>query len=202
MLRVFLDNWWLLGLRGVCALAFACFVFSVRTIGTAWLLGAMALTSVVEFFGLFAFGVGVFTVIAAIRSFGKEAEWWLLLLDGVAACVAGVAAVTIPGLTFLALVRLIAVWAVLVGACELLMARKLRNHVPDEWFLALAAVGSLVFGASLFLAKSLNVAGMFVWLGSYALFSGFTMLGLALRLRKLRKHAHLTAEHAGAPRSL
>ncbi len=201
MLRVFLDNWWLLGLRGAFALAFAGLVFSIRTIGSTWLLGAIAFTSVVEFFGLFAFGAGVFTIVAAVRSIGKEGEWWLLLVDGVAACIAGVAAVTVPDLTFVALVHLTAVWALFVGGCELLMARKLRHHVPDEWFLALAAAGSLVFGAYLFLGPTLHIRDLFVWLGSYALFTGFAMLGLALRLRKLRRQAYLAAEHAGVSRT-
>jgi uncharacterized membrane protein HdeD (DUF308 family) len=198
MLRVFLDNWWLVGLRGVFALAFALFVFSARTIGATWLLGAFAFTSVVELFGLFAFGAGVLTIVAAVRSLGKDGEWWLLLVDGAGACIAGVAAVTIPDLTLLALVRVTAVWAMFVGGCELLMARKLRHHLSDEWFLALAAAGSLVFGAYLFLGPALQVRGLFVWLGSYALLSGVAMLSFALRLRKLRNEARLAAQHADA----
>jgi len=88
------------------------------------------------------------------------------------------------------------VWALFVGGCELLMAHKLRRHVPDEWFLALAAGGSLAFGLYLFLCWALQVRQLFAWLGSYALFSACTMLALGLRLRKLRNLAHLAAKHA------
>ena len=198
MLRILVHNWWLLVLRGALALAFALFVFSVQTIGRSWVLGALALASVVEFFGLFAFCAGVCTIIAAIRGVDKERDWWLLLIDGAGACLAGVVAVALPNLTFVALVRLIGAWALLVGACELLMAHKLRRHVSDEWSLALAAVGSLAFGAYLFTGWAAHLNQLFVWLGSYALFSAVTMLALGLRLRKLRNQAHLAARHTKA----
>src|SRR5258708_1325472 len=138
MLRILVHNWWLLILRGAFALAFAIFIFFAQTIRLTWLLHAVAMVSVVEFFGLFAFSAGIFTMVAALRSFGKESEWWLLLVDGIGACSAGVVAITLPDLTFLALAHLIGASALFVGVCELLMAHKLRRHAPDEWFLALA----------------------------------------------------------------
>lgn len=193
MLRILVHNWWLLLLRGIFALGFGIFVFSVQAVRVMNLLQAMALVSVVEMFGLFAFCVGVITIVAAIRGFTKERGWILLLIDGVVACAVGVAAVTLRDLTFVHLVRLIACWAIFVGASELLIARKLRRHVPDEWFLAAAAVGSAAFGAYLFIVPSNEVRHLFLWLGSYALFSAVTMLGLALRLQRLRHQAHVAA---------
>src|SRR5215510_9071777 len=197
MLRILIHNWWLLLLRGIFALLFAIFVFSVQAVRVMRLLQAMALVSVVELFGLFAFCVGIITIIAAIRGFTKERGWLLLFLDGLGACAIGVVAVTVLDLTFLHLMRLIAFWAIFVGAAELLIARKLRRHLPDEWFLVLAAAGSAAFGVYLFIVPASQVQHLLVWLGSYALFSALTMLGLALRLRKLRSQAHLAAVHAG-----
>ena len=197
MLRVLVDNWWLLLLRGIFALGFAVFVFSVQAVRVIGLLQAMALVSVVEMFGLFAFCTGIITIIAAIRGFIRESGWWLLLVDGLGACAVGVVAVTFRDLTFIHLVRLIACWAIFVAAFELLIARKLRRHLPDEWFLAVAAVGAAAFGAYLLILPSDRVRTLFLWLGAYALFSAITMLGLSLRLRKLRNQAHLAAMHAG-----
>src|SRR5947209_731473 len=125
MLRILVHNWWLLILRGASALAFAIFVFFAQTIKLTWLLHAVAVASVVEFFGLFAFGAGIFTIVTALRSLGNESEWWLLLVDGIGACSAGAVAIALPDLTFLDLVRLIGVWALFVGGCELLMAHNL-----------------------------------------------------------------------------
>ena len=198
MLRALVDNWWLLLLRGIFALGFAVFVFSVQAVHVIGLLQAMALVSVVEMFGLFAFCTGIITIIAAIRGFIRESGWLLLLVDGRGACAVGVAAVTCRDLTFLHLVRLIACWAFFLAAFELLIARKVRRHLPDEWFLALAAVGSAAFGAYLLILPSDRVRTLFLWLGTYALFCAITMHGLSLRLRKVRTQAHIAAVHAGS----
>ncbi|HEV2962436.1 MAG TPA: DUF308 domain-containing protein [Candidatus Angelobacter sp.] len=199
MLRVLVHNWWLLLFRGILALAFAIFVLFAQTVGPAWLLRAIALASVVEFFGLFAFCAGLLTIVAAIRSFGKESEWWWLLVDGLGACIAGGVALTAPDLTFLNLVRLIGLWALFLGSAELIMARKLRRHVPDEWFLALAAIGSLAFGLYLWFGWHLQLHQLLASLGAYTLFSACTMLALGMRLRKLRSLAHLAAQHIASP---
>ncbi|HET6844986.1 MAG TPA: DUF308 domain-containing protein [Candidatus Angelobacter sp.] len=201
MLRILVHNWWLLALRGVFALLFAVFIFSVQPLASGWLLQAMVRTSVVESFGLLALGAGIFTIIAAIRGLPLESDWWLLLLNGIGACAAGVLAICIPGLTFILLVRVITVWTLFAGACELLMAYKLRRHVPDEWFMVLAAVGSMAFGVYIFVVRLQQEHQLFLWLGSYALYSAIAMLGLALRLRKLRGQAHLAAQHATANQS-
>jgi uncharacterized membrane protein HdeD (DUF308 family) len=195
MLPILVRNSWLLALRGGLALAFAMFVFSTKVFAFGWLLHAMALASVVEWFGLLALGGGILTIIAAIREFHKEQGWWLLV-DGSGACGAGILAVTVPGLTFIPLVRLIAVWALFVGSCECLMARKLRRHVPDEWFLAGSAIVSVAFGIYLLLGQLQQVQRLLLWLGSYALFSAVSMLALSLRLHNLRGIAYRAATHA------
>jgi uncharacterized membrane protein HdeD (DUF308 family) len=196
MLRILVHNWWLLALRGAFALAFAVIVFSLRVFGSTWLLQVIAFTSVVELFGLFAFLSGLFTLMAAARGFSKESSWWLLFLDGVAVCLGGLAAVAVPDLSFITLVRVIGFWALLVGACEILMARKLRHHLPDEWFLVLSGIGSAAFSIFLLLGWTSQVRQLILWLGFYALFSSFTMLALAFRLLKLRSLAHQAARHA------
>lgn len=196
MLRVLVHNWWLLLVRGVLALAFAVFIFFAQISGSSWLLRAVVLASVVEFFGMFAFGAGLITIIGALRSFGKEHEWWLLLADGLGACMAGGVALAAPNLTFVHLVHLIGVWALFVGGAELVMASKLRRHVPDEYFLVLASIGSLVFGLYLWIGKHWQLHQLLTWLGAYTLFSACTMLALGMRLHKLRSLAHIAAQHA------
>jgi uncharacterized membrane protein HdeD (DUF308 family) len=153
---------------------------------------------VVEFFGIFAMGAGIITVVAAVHAYGRDREWWLLLLDGAGASMAGLIAVAVPSLTFAALVRLIAIWASLVGVSELMMARRLRRHLSDEWFLAMAGAGSLVFAGTLLVGRTFQTEALLLWLGAYALFSACTMLALGLRLRKLKKLAHLEGAHAAS----
>jgi uncharacterized membrane protein HdeD (DUF308 family) len=201
MFRVLIHNWWVLMLRGIFALLLAIYVFFVQSVRVITLLRAVVLTSVVELFGLFACVVGILTIFAAIRGFSKDQDWWLLLIDGAGAFAVGVAVVLLPAVTILTLLKFIGFWAFFVGICELLIADRLRRHVPDEWFLALAAMGSVLFGTYMFLMWRPEVQRVFLWLGFYALFSAVTMLALAFRLRKLGAIAHLSAQHAASPRA-
>ncbi|HEY6305690.1 MAG TPA: hypothetical protein VI488_04430 [Candidatus Angelobacter sp.] len=87
MIRVLINNWWLLALRGVFALLFAMFAFSLRTMIDTWALGAVARAGLVMIFGLLAFAAGICTIAAAICGAGTEKSH-LLLWDGIAICVA------------------------------------------------------------------------------------------------------------------
>lgn len=200
MFRVLIHNWWVLMLRGIFALLFGIYVFFVQSVRVISLLRAVVLTSVVELFGLFACVVGVLTILAAIRGFSKDQDWWLLLIDGAGAFVVGAAVVLRPEVTIITLLKFMGFWAFFVGVCELLIADRLRRHVPDEWFLALAAMGSVLFGTYMFLMGTPAVQRVFLWLGFYALFSAVTMLALAFRLRRLGALAHLSAEHPASLR--
>jgi uncharacterized membrane protein HdeD (DUF308 family) len=196
MFRILIHNWWLVALRGIFALLFGLFVFSVQSVRVISLLRAMVFTSAVELFGLFALMVGFLTIFAAIRGFGNDSDWWLLMLDGLGDCAAGLVAIMVPTLTIVTLIRLMGAWAIFAGICELLVALRLRRHVPDEWFLLLAAAGSFLFGGYLFAVWAPATRQLLIWLGSYALFSAATLLALAGRLRKLQRAVHTIAHHA------
>jgi len=55
----------------------------------------------------------------------------------------------LPDLTLIELIHIIGLWALVVSGLELATAAKLRHHITDERFLALAASGSFVFGSYL-----------------------------------------------------
>jgi uncharacterized membrane protein HdeD (DUF308 family) len=195
MIRVLINNWWLLALRGVFALLFAMFAFSLQTVMGMWLLSAIALAGLVVLFGLLALSAGICTMAAAVRGAGYEKSS-LLLWDGVIICIAGAAIILAPRLDLVWLVYGFAVLALVAGVIELLQARKLRRHISDEWFLALAGAGSLCLGAYLLVARPTGATTMLRWLGVYAGFSAVAILGLAFRLRALRASVHALARHS------
>jgi uncharacterized membrane protein HdeD (DUF308 family) len=191
MIRILVRNWWLLALRGGFALLFGLAAFSLRFEIQTPILRAVAFTTLVVIFALMAFVSGAFTIAAALWGGGIRAWWWLLL-DGILACLAAVAVLMVPDLTLVELIHIIALWALVVSALELATAAKLRHHITDERFLALAAAGSFVFGSYLTFRGPGDVKGAMLWLGFYSLFSGAMMIALALRLRTWR---HLPPEH-------
>ena len=193
MIRVLIDNWWLLALRGVFALAFALFGLWLDSASGTWLLTAIAQAGLVILFGVLAFAAGACTIVAAVRGAERHERWLPLLLDGVIICLAAGFILLAPRLDLVWLARLVAAWAVVGGVLELMAARHLRRHLQDEWLLAVAGLASLGFGLYLFFAWNREASTMVRWLTGYAAFSAVAILALAFRLRALRGTAHTLA---------
>jgi uncharacterized membrane protein HdeD (DUF308 family) len=184
MLRIMIQNWWLFACRAGFALVFAAYIWFVEGARLPLLLRAFANASTVVLFGLLALGAGIFTLAAALRRSSRGHDRGLLLLDGLGACIIGVIVIAVPALMVNHLIWIIVFWALFIGACEILMARKIRRHLRDEWFLAVAGCGSLLFGSFLLPGWITDDHILLVWLAAYALFSAITMAGLAYRLWK------------------
>jgi uncharacterized membrane protein HdeD (DUF308 family) len=162
-------NWWSLAIRGVAGIIFgiACFAFS----GVAGLFLVLLLAAYLLIDGIFATIGG-----ALVRS------WWLLA-EGVLGIVAGILALFFPTITALALVLLVAAWAILTGIAELGAAVLLRRVVANEWLLGVAGIVSIVFGIALALNPYAGLVTI-VWLiGGYAFVFGVLCVALAIRLR-------------------
>jgi uncharacterized membrane protein HdeD (DUF308 family) len=195
MIRVFIHNWWLLALRGAFALVFAGFVFWLQPFEGFFVTRPLVHAGLVVIFGLLALGAGTSTIVAAVYRAGKDRSH-LLLWDGIAICVAGLVIVLAPKMDLNRLVHLIAGWAIVVGVLELLIARTVRRHIPDEWSMSLAGVSSLILGTYFLLSRSYEDVFLTRWLGTYAAFSAVTILALAFRLHALASSVHHAAERA------
>jgi uncharacterized membrane protein HdeD (DUF308 family) len=165
-------NWWVLAIRGLIGIALGIAAF-------AWT--GITLTVLILIFAAYLLVDGAFAIVAGIR--GRS---WLLALEGALGIAVGVVAVLWPAITALALLLLIAAWAVLTGIVELAAAVLLRRILRNEWLLVVAGIASLVFGVLLVLSPSAGLVTI-VWLiGAYALITGVLSLGLALRMRSNR----------------
>jgi uncharacterized membrane protein HdeD (DUF308 family) len=111
----------------------------------------------------------------------------------VVSIIAGVVTFAWPGLTALALLYLIALWAAATGVLELAIAIRLRRTLPNEWLLVAAGVLSLLFAALLVISPGAGALAITWLIGWYALVVGALLLSLAYRLHKLetlpRRHA-------------
>ena len=173
-------NWWVFLIRGLVAVAFG-------------LLGlfypAATLVAFVLVYGTFALVDGVFAIISAAR--GKEgmgSRWWLALV-GVLGIVAGLATYFWPGITALALLMVIGVWALIYGLFEIIGAIRLRKEIDNEWLLLMHGVLAVLFGV-LVLARPGAGALALIWLiASFALASGIVLVVFAFALKKRAGHA-------------
>jgi uncharacterized membrane protein HdeD (DUF308 family) len=198
MLRVLIHNWWLLALRGVFAALLALFAFSMHTTAGTWLLSAMASAGLVVVFGILAIAAGLCTMAAAVRGAAQDRSH-LLLADGIAICIGGGVILLAPRLDLAWLVATVAVLAMAVGVLEIMMARRLRRHIPDERILALSGAVSFFLGAYFALARPMQTGPMLQWLGVYAAFSAVAILALAFRLHSLETTVHELVQHTTSP---
>ena len=131
------TNWWAFVLRGIFAILFGILTF---------ILPGMALITLIFLWGFYALADGVFNLVAAFRHENTQRHWWALLIEGIMSIAAGVIAFTLPGITALALLVVIAFWAIATGVMEIIAAVRLRRQIQGEWMLSLAGVISILFG--------------------------------------------------------
>jgi uncharacterized membrane protein HdeD (DUF308 family) len=165
----------MLALRGLAAIVFGVLAF-------VW--PDITLFALVLLFGAYMLVDGIFAIVAAVRAAGREARWWLLLIEGVLGVLAGLVAAFWPGLTALALLYFIAAWAIVSGILEVIGAIRLRQEIEGEWALGLSGALSVLFGILLVVIPAPAGLLSLVWLiGAYALVFGVLLLVLAFRLR-------------------
>lgn len=174
-------NWWAVLLRGVAGVLFGVATFLAPDI---------SLAALVLLFGAYAFVDGVFGIASAVRRRDTSDNWWLLLLEGLVGVAVGVLTVVWPGITALALLFLIATWALITGALELGAAIRLRKAINNEWLLALSGLASIVFGALLLLFPAAGALAVVLWIGAYALIIGVLLIALGIRLHSLESRRH------------
>ena len=170
-------NWWAIVLRGIFAVLFGVLALTFAR---------ATLVVLVLVFGVYALLDGIFAVVAAVRAAEHHARWFVLLLEGLAGILVGIIAFFFTGLTALALLYLIAAWAIVTGVAEIVSAVRLRREVRNEWFYVISGVLSILFGAALVIFPGAGALAV-VWLiGLYALLFGVVLIGLGLRLRGMR----------------
>jgi hypothetical protein len=67
----------------------------------------------------------------------------VLIVEGLTGVILGVVALVWPGITALALLYVIAAWAIITGAVRIMAALQLRREIPNEWFLVLGGAFSV-----------------------------------------------------------
>ncbi|MFL5581364.1 MAG: HdeD family acid-resistance protein [Gemmatimonadaceae bacterium] len=182
MVDLLARNWGWVALRGVVAILFG--ALAIREPGTT-------LAALVLWFGAYALVDGAIRIGSSIANRNDEPRWVALLLGGLVGMAAGLATFFWPGLTAVSLLVLIATWAMLAGAAEIVAALRLRQAIDGEWALILEGVLSLALGVVLFTRPLLGALAVVMWVGAYAVVSGVVQIALAFRLRSWNRAHHI-----------
>jgi uncharacterized membrane protein HdeD (DUF308 family) len=176
LLEKLTRNWWALVLRGLIAVIFG--VLAIARPGAT--LGAFVIL-----FGAFAILDGVFAFAAAFAG-GTGTPWWALVLRGIVSLLAAAVAFLMPGITALALLYVIAFWAIFIGVMEIAIAIRLRKEISGELFLALAGLFSIAFGLFMIVRPGAGALAVTAIIGAYAIVFGIMVMVLGFRLKGLR----------------
>jgi uncharacterized membrane protein HdeD (DUF308 family) len=182
------QYWWAVALRGLAGVLFGIAAF-------VW--PQITLAALVLLFGAYALVDGAFALGYAFTS-GKPFRW-LLALEGLTGILLGIVALVWPGITALALLYVIAAWAVVTGVLEIVAALELRKAIDNEWLLALGGLASIGFGVILAANPGAGALAMIWLIGAFALVFGVVLIALGLRLRAVGQQ--LTTPDQGGRRS-
>lgn len=169
-------RWWTIALRGLVAIAFG--ILAMFAPGAAFLF-------LVLLFGAYAIFDGALALVLAAQRIQPRGA---LILRGIVSIAAGVIAFVWPGISAFALLVVIAAWAIVSGALEIVMAFQMRKQLEGEWLIALEGVLSVAFGVLLLLSPLVGAIVLGLWIGAWALVIGGVQISTALRLRSFVHH--------------
>ena len=180
------GNWWALALRALAAIILGILALSRPGITLAALLIV---------FGVYAMADGIFAVVAAIRGIREREQWGWMMFEGIVGIIAGAIALFWPHIGALALVWLVAGWALATGVLEIAAAVKLRKVMSGEWMLLLAGVLSIVFALIIASRPGLGILALVFWIGAYAIIYGVMTMVLAFEVRRWTHDHSQAASH-------
>jgi uncharacterized membrane protein HdeD (DUF308 family) len=176
MLPTLAQNWWAIVLRGVCAVLFGVGAF-------VW--PGITLAVLILLYGAYALIEGVLAVAWALVGRRAGPFPWGVFLAGLAGVAVGVVTFFYPGLTALALLYLIAAWAIVRGVFEIIAAIHLRKELENEWLLALSGLLSVVLGVFLVMAPGAGALAVLWWIGAFSIVFGVLTIFLGVRLKSV-----------------
>ena len=178
MRTLFVNSWWALVVRGVMAMVLGVIAFSMPGIT----FGVLVIV-----FGAYALLDGIVNIIGAWKAVKAHERWAPFVIEGLVGIAAAVVTILWPAITALALVYIIAAWALITGGFEIAAAIRLRKYITGEWLLILGGIASIIFGGLLVIFPLAGALAIAIWLGVYALVFGAILVGLGIRLRTFSK---------------
>jgi uncharacterized membrane protein HdeD (DUF308 family) len=106
-----------------------------------------------------------------------------MLIQGVLGIAIGVITILYPYVTAFALGILVAVWAIATGLTEIAAAWRLRKDIPNEIFLIVVGVLSVLVGIYLSIFPAVALLTLVWVVAFYAILAGILLIALAFRLR-------------------
>ena len=174
MVELLNRRWWWILVRGIAAILFGIYCF---------MRPGMSLWALVMLFAAFAIVEG-----ASMIVFGRKlGNWFWYALAGLVSMAAGVIAIVYPGITGMALLWVIAAWAILHGIAEIMAGWEIRKIVEGEWVLYVGGALAIIFGLILFFRPGAGALSVIWLIGTFMILWGILQVILSFELRGFQK---------------
>jgi uncharacterized membrane protein HdeD (DUF308 family) len=171
-------SWWVFGLSGLISALFGL---------AAIFLPLDTLRALMYAFGAFTLINGGFALVASVYAAQARAPWWPLALAGVTGIVAGILTLVWPEVTALALLYIIAFWAIVSGVFSIIAAIRLRKLIRREWLLALGGAVSVLFGLGLIVFPGDGAVAIVSVIGAFQFAVGVVTMASSIDLFLLNR---------------
>jgi len=167
-------------IRGLIALA-------IGVVALAW--PGVTVLALVVIFAVYAF---IAAGLQALQAFSGRTAGPVFghLLLGLIDTAAGVIALAWPAPTALVLVLVVASWAIVTGALEVLAAFRSGEEAGTRAMFILGGVASIAFGVLLFARPGIGAISLALLFGLFNLISGTWLLGRGIELRRASARLH------------
>lgn len=179
MLNVLARNWWLVEIRGVAAIAFGVLAF---------LWPGITLLVLVTLFAAYMLIDGIALLVSLRRAEPATTGHRLTVaVMGILGVAVGIATIFWPGITALALLYLVAFWAITLGLAQAVAAIRLRREISGELWFVIGGLLTVAFGVFILVFPGTGLLSLIWIVGAWAIVFGITNLVLAWRLRGLHQ---------------
>jgi uncharacterized membrane protein HdeD (DUF308 family) len=150
----------------------------------------ISLAALTALFGAFAFVYGTLAVAGGLNLLAhRSTDWVPFVLGGLVGV--GIGAVTFfrPGITALALIYFIAIWAITTGVFEIVTAIDMHAEVSGVAWIGVAGALSVLFGGIVAIWPGSGALAILWLIGFYAIVGGIARLIAAYRIHEFRSAA-------------
>jgi uncharacterized membrane protein HdeD (DUF308 family) len=145
-------------------------------------------------FGCYAVADGLFAIWTGLCATSRKDLMRASLVEGAVGLMIGIGALVVPQITELALVYIVATWAILTGLFEIFAIDKADHVTLNAWPYTLFGLASMIAGGLLAMFPKVGASFLMLLLGSYSLVFGVILLQLALRLHAHHQHMHQSVD--------
>ena len=158
--------------------------------GILWILiGLFVLNADFDSAALIGYMVGFWLFFAGIAEFvsmGFASGWkWVRLLLGILFVVGGICALESPLQTFTILASLLAIFLVIKGTFDLVIAIMMREEVDLWWLTMIAGILQIMLGIWAAGYPGRSAALLILWIGIGAIIRGIVEITMAFQVKKL-----------------